>query len=140
MIKQLGDWGMKWARGQMEDSDLDVELLMLYLKRSIRPEKLVGNETTIQFNFTNLTKLQKWWIVVSGDDVDVCLENPGKDVDVWFTTDLPTMIEIWMGDRTYNSAIRENKLRLIGPPSIINNVSRWMDYSIFAELPSAVEI
>jgi DNA-binding HxlR family transcriptional regulator len=58
VIMQLGDWGMKWARGQMHNSELDVELLMIYLVRSIKPEKLAGNETTIQFNFTDLTNLK----------------------------------------------------------------------------------
>lgn len=43
----------------MENSDLDVELLMLYLMRSIQPEKLTGEETIIRFNFIDLIKLDK---------------------------------------------------------------------------------
>lgn len=140
VIMQLGDWGMKWARGQMQNSELDVELLMIYLVRSIKPEKLAGNETTIQFNFTDLENLKKWWIVVQNDEVDVCLEDPGRDVDVWFNTDLRTMIEVWMGDTTYKKAIRESRLKLLGPPQLTSNVSRWMAYSIFAGIPEAVEI
>ncbi|MGH8119805.1 MAG: winged helix-turn-helix transcriptional regulator [Gammaproteobacteria bacterium] len=140
VIKQLGDWGMRWARGQMEDSDLDVELLMLYLGRSIKPEKLPGEETIIQFNFSDLEKLGKWWIVVRNNDVDVCLEDPGKDVDVWFVTDLRTMIEVWMGDITYRQAIREKRLKLIGSPSLTSNVTRWMADSVYSGIPPAKEI
>lgn len=140
VIMQLGDWGMRWARGQMENSDLDVELLMLYLQRSIRTDKLVGDQTIIQFNFTNLTKLGKWWLVVHRDEVDVCLEDPGKEVDVWFVTDLRTMVEVWMGDITYRKAIREKRLKLIGPVSLINNVTNWMANSVYAGIPRAVEI
>ena len=29
VIMGLGEWGMKWARGQMTDEEMDVELLML---------------------------------------------------------------------------------------------------------------
>jgi DNA-binding HxlR family transcriptional regulator len=140
VIMQLGDWGMRWARGQMENSDLDVELLMLYLQRSIRTDKLAGDQTIIQFNFTNLTKLGKWWLVVHRDEVDVCLEDPGKEVDVWFVTDLRTMVEVWMGDITYRKAIREKRLKLIGPVSLINNVTNWMANSVYAGIPRAVEI
>ena len=28
VVAGLGEWGMKWARGQMSDEELDVELLM----------------------------------------------------------------------------------------------------------------
>jgi DNA-binding HxlR family transcriptional regulator len=140
VIKSLGDWGMKWARGKMADSDLDVELLMLYLVRSINPTKLVGDETVIRFNFLDLKRLQKWWLVVRGENVDVCLENPGKEVDVRFDVDLRTMIEIWMGNRSYRSAIREGKLKLYGPPALTRNVTDWMANSVYAEVAPASEI
>ena len=140
IIKALGDWGMKWARGQMADSDLDVELLMLYLERSIHPEKLIGSETIIRFNFRDLERLNKWWLVVKGHDVDVCIEDPGKDVDIRFDVDLRTMIEIWMGDLSYRAAIRNGKLKLSGPAALIRNVTDWMSNSAFAEAPAAAEI
>lgn len=132
VVMALGEWGMRWARGQMADSDLDVELLMLYLTRSVQPDKLIGGETVIRFKFTDLKHLSDWWLVVSGDEVDACIEDPGKEVDVWFTTDLRTMIQVWMGDSTYKAAIRSGALTLVGPPSLTRNVARWMASSIFA--------
>ena len=54
VVESIGNWGMRWARGKMDDTDLDLELLMLYLKRSIRPDKLPGNETIIRFKFTDI--------------------------------------------------------------------------------------
>jgi DNA-binding HxlR family transcriptional regulator len=140
LIRQLGDWGMRWARGQMENSELDVELLMLYLQRSVKTDKLAGNETIVQFNFTDLKKLGKWWLVVHHNDVDICIEDPGKEVDVWFVTDLRTMIEVWMGDITYKKAIREKRLKLIGPPALTGNVTNWMANSVYAGIPKANEI
>ena len=140
VIKQLGDWGMRWARGQMIDSELDVELLILYLVRSIKPENLPGNETVIHFIFTNLEKLGKWWILVRENDVDACLDDPGRDVDIWFTTDLRTMIEAWMGDISYKQAIRDKRLKLVGPKTLTNNVTLWMANSIFSGIPRASEI
>ena len=133
VIKQLGIWGTRWARGQIANSELDVELLMLYLVRSIKPEKLIGDETIIRFNFTDLEKLNHWWIVVHKNDIDICVQDPGREVDAWFTVDLRTMIEVWMGDRTYKSAIRDGKLKLVGHPSLVNNVTIWMSNSVYIE-------
>ncbi len=132
IIQALGKWGMCWARDQINDDELDVELLMLYLGRSIIPEKLVGNETIIHFRFNDLEKLQDWWIIVENGNVDICLEDPGKEVDVWFNTDVRTMMEVWMGDQTYKSAIDSNKLKIVGTPGLTRNVAKWLRNSDFA--------
>lgn len=140
VLKALGEWGMKWARGRMVDSDLDVELLMLYLVRSIDPEKLIGSETVIRFSFVDLEQLKSWWLVVRGADIDVCLVDPGKEVDIRFDVELRTMVEIWMGDLSYRSAIRSGKLKLYGPSALTKNVTDWMRNSGFAGAPAPTDI
>lgn len=132
IVKELGKWGMKWARTQIEDEELDIELLMLYLVRSIKPKYLAGNETIIHFKFNNLKKLQNWWIIVKDYDIDVCLEDPKKEVDVWFNTDVRTMMEVWMGDRSYRSAIEKNKLTIIGRTSLTKSITKWLHNSDYA--------
>ena len=54
IIRSLGDWGMNWARSNLTEKDYDVELLMLYLKRSIVARELIGRETVIRFKFTDI--------------------------------------------------------------------------------------
>ena len=140
VLKVIGDWGMRWARGDLRETDLDVELLMLYLQRSIKTECLPGDQSVIQFKFTDLKKLNYWWLLVKGCNVDICLENPGKEVDVYFTTDLRTMVECWMGDRTYKAAIADKRLKLVGPSALTRNIQHWIADSIFAGIPPAREI
>ena len=140
IIKSLGDWGMRWARDNLTESDYDVELLMLYLQRSIRSDKLVGDETVIRFKFTDIKDLSNWWLIARDKDVDVCVKDPGKDVDVYFTCPVKTMIDVWMGDLSYRKAVNSNKLKAVGPSALTRNIFTWMDVSIFADLPSADEI
>ena len=140
VVKQIGDWGMRWARTSLDGGDLDVELLMLYLQRSIRPDKLPGSETVVRFKFTDLKEFSDWCIVVSEREVDVCAKDPGKDIDIYFTTDLRTMIETWMGDIPYRSAIASGRLKLVGPKALTRNISGWMSDSIFAGIPPARQI
>jgi len=137
VVRNVGEWGMRWARGTMADTELDVQLLMLYLQRSIIPEKLVGRETVLRFKFTDINELSDWWIVVKGEQVEICVQDPGKDVDVFFTTDLRTMIGVWMGDMTYRSVMGDGRLKLVGPRDLTRNVSSWMANSIFAGIPPA---
>ena len=124
----------------LTETDYDVELLMLYLQRSVKPEKLPGNETVIRFKFTDIDDLSKWWLLVSGDNVDICVSDPGKDVDIFFTSTVKVMADVWMGDTNYRKALRGGELRITGPSALTRNVSSWMSNTIFADLPSAREI
>ena len=137
LVEQVGHWGMRWARDQMTEDDFDLALLLLYLERSINPEKLVGDETVIRFNFKDVADYPSWWIVVTGQDVDVCVHDPGKDVDVYFNVCLRVMCELWMGDISYKRAIADNKLELVGLNALTRNVESWLTPSIFAGIPSA---
>jgi hypothetical protein len=77
---------------------------------------------------------------VKDDDIDLCVNDPGNDVDVYFTSSVKTMANIWMGDTTYKKAIREGSLIVVGDKSLTRNITAWMSNSIFTDLPSAKEI
>jgi DNA-binding HxlR family transcriptional regulator len=140
VIRSLGDWGMRWARSNLTEKDYDVELLMLYLKRSVVPEKLPGSETVIRFKFSDIKDYPDWWMVVQAEDVDLCVNDPGKEVDIYFTSAIKTLTDIWMGDSSYKKAIREGELTLVGDKVLTRNISSWLRNSMFADLPAASEI
>jgi DNA-binding HxlR family transcriptional regulator len=126
ILSSLGNWGMRWARKHLSNDDYDAGLLMLYLQRSIHAEKLPGDETTLRFHFEDLAEHPDWWILVAGGKVDVCTVDPCKDIDVYFTTTVRKMTEVWMGDTTYRSAIRSDELKVIGPRALIRDIPAWL--------------
>ena len=140
IIRNLGDWGMRWARSNLTEKDYDVELLMVYLKRSIIKDQLIGRETVIRFKFTDIKEYPDWWLVVTDDEIDLCVNDPGKEVDVYFTATVKTMADIWMGDTTYKKATREDHLKIVGDRHLTRNITSWMANSIFTDLPSAQKI
>jgi DNA-binding HxlR family transcriptional regulator len=131
----IGNWGILYARHTVLDRDLDVELLMLYLERSIDPAHLIGNESVIQFKFRDLRRQPDWWILVQQDKVDLCITDPGKDVDVYFCSTLRTMHDVWMGDRTWREAIDSGDLIVEGERALLRDISRWLRPSLFADAP-----
>ncbi|WAT18026.1 winged helix-turn-helix transcriptional regulator [Aurantiacibacter sp. MUD11] len=137
VLVELGKWGLQWARHNVLDSDLDPELLMLYLERSIDPGKLVGDRSVIRFQFKDLDKQKEYWLLVQAQNVDLCITDPGRDVDVYFCSTLRVMHDCWMGDRTFRDAIRTGDLLAEGEPALLRNVTEWLRPSIFAEAPRA---
>ena len=113
---------------------------MLYLKRSFVQNKPIGTETVFRFKSTDIEQYPDWWLVVSADDIDLCVKDPGKDVDRFFTTNAKTMADIWMGDTTYRKARKEGSLKIVGDRNIMRNIAAWTADNMFADLPSAIEI
>lgn len=140
IIKGLGDWGMRWARSSLTEKDYDVELLMIYLQRSVVPEKFAGKETVIRFKFNDIKEYADWWLVAQDEQVDLCTNDPGKDVDVFFTTTVKTMADIWMGEYSYRKAEKAGDIKIVGSNALTRNITSWLSNSMFADLPPASEI
>lgn len=129
----LGNWGMRWTREHLTDIDFDVDFLMLYLQRSILPEKLPGNKVTIRFQFTDVKTNPDWWVLVNGDIVDICTNDPCREVDVYFTCTVKCLSNIWMGETSYRKEIRAGNLKLVGHKSFTKDVTAWMSNCMFAK-------
>ena len=136
VLVSLGEWGLTWARHTLWEGDFDVEFLMTYLERSIDPTKLPGNETVVFFKFKDLAEANEqsdFWLLIEGDDVQLCLKDPGRDVSVYFYSTVRTMHDVWMGDRTYKEAISAGDLIVEGEPGLTRNIRSWLRPSIFEE-------
>lgn len=78
VVMGLGEWGMKWARDQMSDDELDVEFLMFDFKRNLDTAHLPGGRTVIKFHFPKLESFARWWIVIDENGgKELCVKNPG---------------------------------------------------------------
>jgi len=137
IVHQISKWGMRWARGQMSNSELDVNLLMMDIERRVDRGKLPGGRTILKFQFTDLKRYGEWWIKIDGKDVELCTEDPGHDVDVYFTTDLRTMTEVWMGDTPVKQARAEKKLTVVGPPAYLKNLESWLGLYVYSDIRPA---
>ena len=139
IVIKTAEWGMRWARAQMSDKDLDVQLLMSDIQRRLNPDKLPSGQTVIRFLFTDLDHYNEWWIKIHNNEVDLCTENPGNEVDVYFTCDLRTMTEVWMGDISITQAQSDNRLKIVGSSVYLNNLRSWLGLYLLADIrPSSL--
>lgn len=133
IIVSLGEWGMRWAKDNLVDEDYDVELLMLYLERSIVRDMLPGPQTILQFEFSDLKSMRLWWLVVNENTIEVCEKNPGYDIDVYFNSTVRTMTDVWLGHRTYRDAIRSDELTIVGDSGLTRSVGKWLTCTLFSD-------
>ena len=137
VVEDVAIWGQKWARGQMTDEELDVELLMWDIHRRIETKSLPDGETVLAFAFSDLDKYKSWWLVISRDDVDLCTQDPGKDVDLYISTDLRTMVEVWQGDTDLKTALTEERILATGSTRLIRSMADWFGLCVYADVRPA---
>ena len=138
IIFQLGVWGHRWVRSDLAAADLDPSLLVWDMHRSLNVGFFKGERTVIRIEFTDQpAKYRRWWLVIKDSDVDVCLKDPGFEVDLTLTTDLRTLTAVWMGDTTIMNAMRENKVVVEGSPHLRKNIAVWLGSSYFADVHPA---
>lgn len=140
IIEAVGVWGQKWIETEASLANLDPNLLMWDMRRNIDPAPMPRRRSTIQVILKDLPEARrKWWLVVEPDkEVDLCSVDPGFDVDLFLSTDLRTMTEIWMGYVTVARAKEQRRLVLTGDRQLEAAVGNWLKLSPFAKIDKLV--
>ena len=134
LIEVLAVWGMKWARDQLTDDELDVEFLMRELQRQLKTAQLPDGKTVICVVFDELTKHKTWWLLVDGDVVDLCTDDPGKDVDLYINSSVRTIVEVWEGDLDIRAALRKGAIKAHGPRHLIRTMPDWFGVCLYRDV------
>lgn len=135
IILGLGEWGQRWIR-ELRRDDLDAGLLMWDIQRRLELNRLPAGRVVVRFDFLNVPRHQQarrtWWLVLSPSDVDLCLRDPGYEVDLRLTADLKAFIKVWMGDIRLTEAIRAGQVSLDGPPRLLQAFPGWLKLNLLA--------
>jgi DNA-binding HxlR family transcriptional regulator len=140
IIEAVGVWGHRWIETEASLANLDPNLLMWDMRRNINPAPLPRRRSTIQVILKDLPEpRRKWWLVVEPDkEVDLCSVDPGFDVDLFLSTDLRTMTEIWMGYVTVARAKEQRRLVVTGDRQLEAVIGSWLKLSPFAKIDKLV--
>jgi HxlR-like helix-turn-helix len=138
LIVAMGEWGARWARSQLAPEDLDVTLLMWDMHRTVRPAHFPPRRVVVAFEFSDVPQSKRrWWLVSEGADADLCMTDPGYEVDLSVFTDVRTMTAIWTGDLTLETALGAGALEALGPTDLRRSLGAWLGLSRFAPIRPA---
>ncbi|NIR40388.1 MAG: transcriptional regulator, partial [Actinobacteria bacterium] len=73
-------------------------------------------ETVLEVSFTDLDpEVGQWWLVLSAEDVEVCQDDHGFDVDVAIEAEIRPFVRLWRGDIGWADIVQRDDLELHGP-------------------------
>lgn len=140
IVDAMGGWGQRWVTTQASMAHLDVQLLMWNLRRNLNPNPMPARRSVIQFVYRDLpVQSRNWWLIAQpGQDIDLCSVEPGYDIDLYVSTDLRTMTEVWMGYAPTARAIDDGRLVLVGNRELEATFQTWLGASRYASLEKCV--
>lgn len=141
IIEPLGLWGRRWIQRELRRDELDPALLMWDIRRfSDREGFPEDGRTTVRFSLSGVPhQRSRWWLVVDADDIDLCLKNPGYDVDLEVSAHVRDLVYVWMGRADLAAALRDKTIELEGSPAMVRGFKNWFKLSMFARLFEANE-
>ena len=71
---------------------------------------------------------------MSDGEVDLCTENPGKNVDLYIITTLRNIVDIWEGDMGLKTAQRKNLLTTQGNRKLARSMPDWLGINPYADI------
>jgi DNA-binding HxlR family transcriptional regulator len=133
IVELIGVWGQKWARSKYGPDELDVSLLMWDLRRTVDPAAFPTGRTVVSFEFLDgPPRKRSFWVISEEGAVDLCLTNPGFDVDLAIRSDVKTLTRIWMGDIALDRALAAGAIELEGPADLKRRFRAWLHLSSLA--------
>lgn len=135
LVMGLGEWGKRWASSDLSDEHLDGSLLMWDIHRRIDHDKVPGGRIVVRFEFNDVRSSQRrYWLKLERGEADVCLTDPGFDVQLVVDTTLRALTDVWQGHLSFTRACRTKALRLSGKPALRRDFPGWLRLSAFADV------
>jgi DNA-binding HxlR family transcriptional regulator len=135
VVELLGIWGQRWVASDVEQDELDPSLLMWDMRRGLNVDQMPDERTVVQFEFDDVEKLgmKRWWLVKDRGDVDLCLTDPGFEVDVEVRSNIRPMVDVWMGRLKLPSAMESGAIEVDGTPKMVREFPGWLKLNVFAD-------
>jgi DNA-binding HxlR family transcriptional regulator len=135
IIESLAIWGQHWARDMCAD-DLDPAFLVWSMHMRLDTASMPRGRLVLGFEFSHAPRdCYRFWLVKEDGTVDMCLKDPGYEVDVQVRADLRLFIEAWRGIRDLRAEIRARRIQLIGAAVLTKRFPDWLRLSMLAPYP-----
>lgn len=136
IIEHMGVWAQRWMRDDLTvDENLDPDLLMWDIRRTVTTDGIPADRRfVVLFQFSGVpVNRRRYWLVFNRGEVDICIKSPGFDTDIYVSSHLRTLTQIWLGHVTIAEASRDSRLTFEGARSDIKAFTSWFALSATAE-------
>jgi DNA-binding HxlR family transcriptional regulator len=129
LIEGLGAWGQRWTV-RIERDNLDPGFLMWNMRRRIAQDRLPPRRIVVSFKYGGVPARYRgprlFWLVLERTQVELCIKDPGFEIDLCVEADLAAMAKVWLGDITFEHAQGSGKVLLTGSRTLAQAFPSWL--------------
>jgi DNA-binding HxlR family transcriptional regulator len=133
LVTALGTWGQRWLPRRAAAEDIDLEPLLLDLRRRVRLDALPAEPMVGR---VDVTAPSPRFLLLKAPEVSLCEQNLGFPERLVVRTRLSTLAAWWRGDFGFLEARRQG-LELEGARELIRAFPGWFDRYLFADIRPA---
>lgn len=134
VIETLGSWGYKWSTNDLKEENLDPGHILWALRRYTRAENIPEKQVVILFRFPSRSN-ERFWMVLKKPEPDLCITDPGFDLDMEIETDPVTLSQICLGKLSYATAIKNGQITQTCLPRLKGKFTTWFGVTPFSQKP-----
>lgn len=136
-ISLLSAWGQRWTRRTLAEGEIDLGLLVWAIERGVRPDAFGCGHTVVQLMLTDQRAPKRyWWFVNDKGRVQLCMKDPGFEVDLYVEATLPDMIYIWRGDLSFTQAQTSGRLKVHSIARARRALRAWLNLGDWTQIRS----
>ncbi|MBT8460639.1 MAG: helix-turn-helix transcriptional regulator [Boseongicola sp.] len=137
LVESLGMWGQRWTRRELKEHEIDLGLLVWSLESSSDPNAFGTKRCLIRLELTDQTEAKRWWWFLNQKGrCELCVDDPGGNVNLYLACTLPDAIYIIRGDMSPGTAIDKGRLELLGDGWATRAFAKWLNLGPLTQIPS----
>jgi DNA-binding HxlR family transcriptional regulator len=133
VVGELGRWGQRWLPRQAHAEDLDLEPLLIDMRRRVNFDALPREPLVIRLE---LDSHRPSYLLLRGTEASLCHHNPGYPEPLSLCGPLAALASWWRGDLGFREAQRCG-LRIEGARPLVRAFPGWFDRYVFADVAPA---
>ena len=130
VCEALGVWGARWL--EVAPEHLDPYVTLWSMCNSLNSDALPLERTVVRFDFRDLKRKNRFWLLLEGGSGEVCLKHPGYEEDLVVTAESEWFVKWHMGWVEWKTAVRAGHVKVEGPRSLARAFPTWNRLSHFA--------
>jgi DNA-binding HxlR family transcriptional regulator len=133
VIAELRRWGLAHTRGRVKPDDLDPSLLLWGLRRRADRDALPERRVVVRFEFSGVpssrTRYRIMWLLLDRRGVDVCVKDPGFEVDLICRGNIADFVAVYCGHATWRETGGKT-LFVEGERALARQLPEWLRFDL----------
>jgi len=138
IIEAMGVWGRRWTRRALAPNEIDMDLLLWGLETQARYDAFGRVPTVVQIDFPDQPAHKRhWWFLNDQGRSQLCIDDPGRDVDLYLAAPVEEMIHLYLGDTTVAVALQAGRVEAIASTEDRRRIQDWINPGPWSEIAPA---